>query len=112
MTLTAPAAFTATDTSRANALRDRRDTRSHDRQIRQDLVNRWEPALADAYAAHGRRVYQVAYGILRRTDLAEDVKQSVFLRLWQRPDRFDPDRGSLGSFLQLDAHGRSVDLLR
>lgn len=35
-----------------------------------------------------------------------------FLRLWDRPGRFDPSRGSLRSFLMMYAHGRAVDLLR
>lgn len=112
MTLTAPTNITETTTSREDVLRERDATRARDRQIQHGLLNRRESALAEAYAIHGRRVFGVAYGILRRSDLAEDVTQNVFLRLWHRPERFDADRGSLGSFLQLDAHGRSVDLLR
>ena len=38
--------------------------------------------------------------------------QEVYLRLWNAPDKFDPDRGSLRSFLLAQTHGRSVDLLR
>jgi RNA polymerase sigma-70 factor (ECF subfamily) len=36
----------------------------------------------------------------------------VFVRLWQRPERFDPARGQLEGFLLRDAHGRAVDRLR
>ena len=43
---------------------------------------------------------------------AEDVTQEVFLRLWNQPDRFDPARGSLRSFLLAQAHGRAVDAVR
>ncbi len=71
-----------------------------------------EGALSEAYRRCGHRVYRVAYGLLRREELAEDVTQEVFVRLWRKPHRYDPERGSLGSFLQLDAHGRSVDLIR
>jgi len=43
---------------------------------------------------------------------AEEVIQEVFLRLWHRPEKFDPERGSLRSFLLAQAHGRAVDLLQ
>ena len=38
--------------------------------------------------------------------------QEVFLRLWQTPEKFDPGRGSLRSYLLAQTHGRSVDILR
>ena len=38
--------------------------------------------------------------------------QEVFLRLWNEPERFDPARGSLRSFLLANTHGRAVDLVR
>jgi RNA polymerase sigma-70 factor (ECF subfamily) len=44
--------------------------------------------------------------------LAEEVVQELFVRLWRAPERFDPDRGSLRSFLLAQVHGRAVDLLR
>ena len=40
------------------------------------------------------------------------MTQDVFLRLWNHPDRFDPLRGTLRSFLLNDSHGRAVDLVR
>ena len=43
---------------------------------------------------------------------AEDVAQDVLLRLWLRPSRFDPSRGSLRAFLVKDATGRALDRLR
>ncbi len=46
------------------------------------------------------------------SDHADEVAQEVFVRLWQRPELFDIDRGSLRTFLHTDPHGRAVDLLR
>jgi len=86
------------------------------RNIDADLVERIadqdSDALSEVYRLYGQRVYRVAYGLLRREELAQDVTQDVFVRLWQRPERFESGRGSLASFLKLDAHGRSVDLIR
>ena len=44
--------------------------------------------------------------------VAEEIVQEVFVRLWNQPERFDPERGSLRSFLLAQTHGRSVDVLR
>lgn len=86
--------------------------RIEDAELATRLVAGDRDALGDAYRKYGHRVYRVAYGLLRREELAQDVTQEVFVRLWKRPGRYDPSRGALSSFLQLDAHGRSVDLIR
>lgn len=69
-------------------------------------------ALAEAYARHGGAVHGLARRLLRNDALAEEVTQEVFTRLWDRPERFDPERGSLRAFLMADSHGRAVDLIR
>lgn len=51
-------------------------------------------------------------GVLYDQRLAEEVAQEVFLRLWREPERFDPSRGSLRSFLLSITHSRAIDLLR
>lgn len=71
-----------------------------------------QDALAEAYRRHAGAVYGLARRLLQVDALAEEVVQEVFLRLWNQPDRYDPDRGTLRSFLLAHAHGRAVDLLR
>lgn len=71
-----------------------------------------QEALAEAYRRHAGAVFGLARRLLLDTTLAEEVVQEVFLRLWNQPDRFDPSRGSLRSFLLAHTHGRAVDLLR
>lgn len=76
-------------------------------------IGRWsQGALAEAYRRHGGAVFALARRLLGERALAEEVVQEVFLRLWNAPDRFDPARGSLRSYLLAQAHGRAVDLLR
>ena len=57
------------------------------------------PALAEAYRRHAGPVYGLALRLLRDATLAEDITQEVFLRLWNRPRKFDPTRGTLRAFL-------------
>lgn len=71
-----------------------------------------ESALAEVYRRHGGAVYGLARRLLHEPALAEDIVQEVFLRLWNEPERFDPERGSLRSYLLAQTHGRSVDRLR
>src|SRR3954447_26611653 len=71
-----------------------------------------QDALAEAYRRHGGAVYGLARRLLNDQTAGEEIVQEVFLRLWEQPERFDPSRGSLRSFLLSNCHGRAVDALR
>ena len=76
-------------------------------------IGRWrQDALAEAYRRHAGAVFALARRLLADAALAEEVVQEVFVRLWDAPDRFDPDRGTLRSYLLANGHGRAVDLIR
>ncbi len=83
-----------------------------DAQLVTSIARYSEVALAEAYRRHGGAVFGLAKRVLNNPTEAEDVTQEVFLRLWNQPDRFDPARGSLRSFLLAQAHGRAVDAVR
>ena len=83
-----------------------------DAQLVTSIARYSEVALAEVYRRHGGAVYGLAKRVLNNPAEAEDVTQEVFLRLWNQPDRFDPARGSLRSFLLAQAHGRAVDCVR
>ncbi|HVB05160.1 MAG TPA: sigma-70 family RNA polymerase sigma factor [Acidimicrobiales bacterium] len=77
------------------------------------LVARWhESALAELYRRHAGAVFGLARRLLNDAVLAEEVVQEVFLRLWRQPERYDPERGSLRSFLLSASHSRAIDTLR
>jgi len=76
-------------------------------------IGRWrEDALAEAYRRHAGASFALARRLLSERSMAEEVVQEVFIRLWHRPDRFDPERGTLRAYLLAQTHGRSVDMLR
>lgn len=69
-------------------------------------------AFAEAYRRHAGAVFTLAHRMLWERAIAEELVQEIFLRLWEHPDRFDQARGSLRSFLLMDAHARCVDRIR
>lgn len=71
-----------------------------------------EEALAEAYRRHAGAVHGLARRLLADAAHAEEIVQEVFLRLWDQPEKYDPGRGTLRSFLLAQCHGRSVDVLR
>jgi RNA polymerase sigma-70 factor (ECF subfamily) len=83
-----------------------------DAQLVTSIARYSEIALAEVYRRHGGAVYGLARRVLNNASEAEDVTQEVFLRLWNRPDRFDPGRGTLRSFLLTQSHGRAVVAVR
>lgn len=76
-------------------------------------IGRWhDDALAEVFRRHAGAVFALARRVLGDAGRAEEIVQEVFVRLWNQPERFDPERGSLRSFLLAQTHGRSVDVLR
>ena len=71
-----------------------------------------EDAVRELYRRHGRSVFGLANRLLRDRAQAEEVLQDLFVRLWERPERFDPAKGALKSFLLRETHSRCVDRLR
>jgi RNA polymerase sigma-70 factor (ECF subfamily) len=71
-----------------------------------------QAALAEAYRRHAGATFGLAKRLLNDHSRAEEVVQEVFVRLWNEPNRFDPERGTLRSYLLSHAHGRSVDMIR
>lgn len=86
--------------------------RSHDTGLMARIIDRDQQALRTAYDEHAFDVMGVAMGVLNDRGLAEDIVQEVYVRLWDRPGRFNPDRGSLRTFLRMDANSRAIDLIR
>jgi RNA polymerase sigma-70 factor, ECF subfamily len=53
-----------------------------------------------------------ANSVLKDPAAAEDVAQDVFLHLWQRPQSYDPSRGTLDTYVAMVARARAIDRWR
>lgn len=80
-----------------------------DEQLVEALEIRDERALETLYDRHGDYVYSVCLRMVGDVQLAEDLSQEVFLRLWRRPDLFDVSRGRFLTWLLSVARNRAID---
>jgi len=69
-------------------------------------------ALADLYDRYGRRAFSLIYRVVRNAAVAEDLVQETFLRVWNRAQSFDHERGALGPWILTVARNRAIDYLR
>ena len=76
-------------------------------------IKRRDPqAMADLYDRYGRLAYSVILRIVRDREMAEDLVQETFLRVWTRAQAFDSERGGLGPWLLAVARNRAIDYIR
>lgn len=71
-----------------------------------------EDALLTLHDKYATPVYSVAYRVLGNSQDAEEVTQDVFLKLWDKAETFDPQRGKFVSWLLTIARRAAIDRLR
>lgn len=69
-------------------------------------------ALETLYGLVAPILLAVLMRMLRRRDLAEDVLQEVFLKVWQQAGQYDQARGRSLAWLVSIARYRAIDVLR
>lgn len=73
---------------------------------------RGERGVREAYAAHAGELYGFAVRSLGDAGLAEEAVQETFVRAWRAGDRFDPELGSLRTWLFAILRNVVIDLGR
>ncbi len=64
------------------------------------------------YNATSAKLFGVAVRILKRRDLAEDVMQDAYLKIWDAAPKYRPEAGSPISWMVAITRNRAIDVLR
>jgi RNA polymerase sigma-70 factor (ECF subfamily) len=71
-----------------------------------------QAAFERLYAATRAKLYGVVMRILRRQDLAEEVMQDVYMKVWSSAGQFNPGVASPVTWMVAIARNRAIDLIR
>jgi RNA polymerase sigma-70 factor, ECF subfamily len=71
-----------------------------------------QEAFERLYAATRAKLYGVVLRILRRPDLADEVMQDTYLKIWRNAGEFDPRIATPITWMVAIARNRALDLVR
>jgi RNA polymerase sigma-70 factor (ECF subfamily) len=69
-------------------------------------------AFEQLYSATSAKLFGIVLRILVRRDLAEEILQDVYVKIWQRAGDFDRTRASPITWMATIARNRALDLVR
>ncbi len=83
-----------------------------DVQLMDCIQTRDERCLEQLHKRYQSLVFNLANTILRNHTQAEEVTQDIFLAIWQKPDKWQPDKGRFTSWLLTVTRYTAIDRLR
>lgn len=78
----------------------------------QRVARRDRAAFAEVYQATSAKLYGIILRILRRRDIADEVLQEVYVKIWERAADFRPERASPMAWMAAIARNRALDEVR
>jgi RNA polymerase sigma-70 factor (ECF subfamily) len=66
-------------------------------------------AFASLYTASSSKLYGIILRILKRRDVADDILQDVYVRIWERAMDFDPRKAPAIAWMIAIARNRALD---
>jgi RNA polymerase sigma-70 factor, ECF subfamily len=69
-------------------------------------------AFGEVYRLTSSKLYGIVLRILHRRDLADEVLQEVYVKIWERAADFDPKRASPITWMATIARNRALDEVR
>lgn len=83
-----------------------------DRQLLARITAGDNAAFAELYDRYSAVALGIAWKIGSDRTIAEDVVQEAFLSVWRRPGLYNPEKGSVSSYLFGAVHHKAVDAIR
>ncbi|MEH6681909.1 MAG: RNA polymerase sigma factor [Sediminicola sp.] len=76
------------------------------------LQERNEKAISLLYEHYGDTLYGVANKVVRNEELAQDILQESFVKIWKKSDSYDPSKAKLFTWLFRITRNTAIDKLR
>jgi RNA polymerase sigma-70 factor, ECF subfamily len=85
---------------------------NHLNLLLRQVATRDTTAFAALYKQTSAKLYGVVARILNRSDVAADVLQETYVRIWDKAGEFDPAKGSALGWMVTIARNRALDEVR
>ena len=85
---------------------------NNEQQIIQFLQLQDKRAISMLYDQYAASLYGVAYKIVQSEQVAEDILQDVFIKVWQKGKDYNSAKGSLFTWLLNITRNRAIDITR
>lgn len=102
-------------TDQINTLLEKEVSTLNDKKIISEMIHGDEQMLAFAVRKYSKLLWKIAASILINAASAQDVEEciaDVFIYLWQHPEKYDPDKAKLSSWLSMIARSKAIDRYR
>ena len=83
-----------------------------ERQIVEWLINGDQRAIGLLYDHYSETLYGVALNLVKDADLAQDVVQESFVKIWRKGNTYDPEKAKLFTWLLRITRNTAIDKLR
>lgn len=87
-------------------------TKYTEEQLVSSLQNKQKHAFDYLYKNYSQALHTVIIGVVKDTDVAEEVLNDVFIKVWQKVQSYDPSKGRLYTWMVNIARNASIDKTR
>jgi RNA polymerase sigma-70 factor, ECF subfamily len=63
------------------------------------LKNKNQESFSDLYDSYSRALYGVTFKMVNDNEVAEDILQEVFMKIWENIDKYDSSKGTLFTWM-------------